>query len=71
MTSTLKLYKGSVSILTRDSKNSLYSAEIAGFDTMDAFTQIDSEGFININGLRLSTWSAVNESIKSGVQAEA
>lgn len=68
---TLKLYKGSVSILTRDSKHSLYSAEIAGFDTMDAFTQIDSEGFININGLRLSTWSAVNESIKSGVQAEA
>lgn len=67
----LKLYKGSVSILTRESQSSLYDANIVGFDTMDAFTQQDSEGFININGLRLSTWSAVNESIKEGVQAKA
>ncbi|MBI1269834.1 argininosuccinate synthase [bacterium] len=67
----LKLYKGSATILSRASQYSLYSAEIAGFDTMDAFTQQDSEGFININGLRLSTWSAVNESVKSGIQSKA
>jgi hypothetical protein len=38
---------------------------------MSAFSTADSGGFININGLRLSTWSKVNGSIKESVLAKA
>lgn len=67
----LKLYKGCATILSRESKSSLYDSEVTGFDTMNAFTQQDSEGFININSLRLSAWSSKNESVKKGIQTTA
>jgi argininosuccinate synthase len=67
----LKLFKGGVQIVGRKSVNSLYSPHQSSFENMSAFSPADSGGFININGLRLSTWSKVNGSIKEGVLAKA
>jgi argininosuccinate synthase len=67
----VKLFKGSAQVVGRKSANSLYSSHISSFDNMSAFSTADSGGFININGLRLSTWSKVNGSIKESVFAKA
>ena len=51
----LKLYKGNVTVLGRESKtDSLFDANIATFeDDAGAYNQKDAEGFIKINALRL------------------
>ena len=50
----LKLYKGSVSILGRQSKDSLFDEKIATFeDDEGAYHQRDAEGFIKLNALRM------------------
>jgi len=51
----LKLYKGNVDILGRESEtDSLFDANIATFeDDAGAYNQKDAEGFIKINALRL------------------
>ena len=51
----VKLYKGSVSVVSRDSKtDSLFDEEIATFeDDEGAYDQKDAEGFIKLNALRL------------------
>ena len=49
----LKLYKGSVSVIGRDSPLSLYSAEHATFEDDAVYDQRDAEGFIKLNALRL------------------
>ena len=50
----LKLYKGSVSILGRRSKDSLFDEKIATFeDDEGAYHQRDAEGFIKLNALRM------------------
>ncbi len=49
----LKLYKGSVSIIGRDSPYSLYSQEHVTFEEDDVYDQADAGGFIKINALRL------------------
>ena len=49
----LKLYKGSVSVIGRDSPASLYSAEHATFEDDAVYDQRDAEGFIKLNALRL------------------
>lgn len=50
----LKLYKGSVTTITRDSKNSLFDEKIATFDDDEgAYDQKDAAGFIKLNALRL------------------
>jgi argininosuccinate synthase len=51
----LKLYKGNVMILGRESEtDSLFNAKIATFeDDAGAYDQKDAEGFIKINALRL------------------
>jgi len=51
----VKLYKGNVMILGRDSESdSLFDANIATFeDDAGAYNQKDAEGFIKINALRL------------------
>ncbi len=50
----IKLYKGSASLVGRKSANSLYSPELAGFDTFATYNSKDAEGFIRMNGLRLT-----------------
>ena len=49
----LKLYKGSVNIVGRDSPYSLYSQEHVTFEEDDVYDQADAGGFIKINALRL------------------
>lgn len=51
----IKLYKGNVSVIGRQSKsNSLFDANIATFDDDGgAYNQADAEGFIKLNALRL------------------
>ncbi len=50
----LKLYKGSVSVLGRQSNDSLFDEKIATFeDDEGAYHQRDAEGFIKLNALRM------------------
>ena len=50
----LKLYKGSVDVVGRKSKDSLYSEKVVTFeDDAGAYDQKDAEGFIKLNALRL------------------
>jgi len=55
----LRLFKGGITVTGRKSPNSLYNAEQSSFETRMSIDPSDSGGFINVNGLRLSTWSAV------------
>jgi argininosuccinate synthase len=50
----MKLYKGGVSCVGRESPNSLYSMKVVTFeDDQGAYDQIDAQGFIKLNALRL------------------
>ncbi len=50
----LKLYKGNVSVVGRESPHSLYSTRVVTFeDDQGAYDQIDAQGFIKLNALRL------------------
>ena len=51
----VKLYKGSVSVVGRDSKtDSLFDPNIATFeDDAGAYDHKDAEGFIKLNALRM------------------
>jgi argininosuccinate synthase len=50
----LKLYKGGVTVVGRESRDSLFDARIATFeDDRGAYDQKDAEGFIRLNALRL------------------
>jgi len=50
----LKLYKGNVTVVGRQSEDSLFDEKIATFeDDAGAYDQKDAEGFIKLNALRL------------------
>jgi argininosuccinate synthase len=50
----VKLYKGSVAVVARDSKDSLFDQTIATFDDDGgAYNQADAGGFIKLNALRM------------------
>ena len=52
----LKLYKGNVGVVGRESKYSLYDQDLVTFeDGKVAYDQRDAEGFIRLNALRLRT----------------
>ena len=50
---TLKLYKGTASVVARKSDYSLYSEAHVTFEEDAVYDQKDAEGFINLNALRL------------------
>lgn len=53
-TVALKLYKGSVTVVARDSADSLYDEGVVTFeDDQGAYDQVDAGGFIKLNALRL------------------
>jgi argininosuccinate synthase len=52
-TVTLKLYKGSASVIARASAKSLYSMAHVTFEEDAVYDQKDAEGFIKLNALRL------------------
>ncbi len=50
----LKLYKGNVTVIGRESPHSLYSMAVVTFeDDQGAYDQFDAQGFIKLNALRL------------------
>ena len=49
----VKLYKGSASVVGRQSPNSLYSLEHVTFEEDSVYDQRDAQGFIKLNALRL------------------
>jgi argininosuccinate synthase len=48
---TLSLYKGNVSVVSRQSENSLYRTDLSSFTMGESYDQKDAEGFIRILGL--------------------
>ena len=50
---TLKLYKGTATVMARKSDYSLYSEAHVTFEEDAVYDQKDAEGFINLNALRL------------------
>lgn len=57
-TARIKLFKGSATIAGRKSPYSLYNPEMSSFETkLATVNPKDAGGFININGLRLTTWA--------------
>jgi argininosuccinate synthase len=48
----LKLYKGNVIVVGRESVNSLYSEAHSTFEEDEVYNQKDAEGFIRLNALR-------------------
>ena len=48
---TLSLYKGNVSVVSRESEFSLYRTDLSSFTMSDSYDQKDAEGFIRILGL--------------------
>jgi len=49
----LKIYKGNVYVLSRESSYSLFSKEVASFEADKIYDQKDASGFIKLNALRL------------------
>nr|WP_311044761.1 argininosuccinate synthase [Rhizobium lentis] len=58
---TMRLYKGSASVISRTSPCSLYSADLVTFEESSiAYDHLDAEGFIRLKGLRLRNWAVRN-----------
>jgi argininosuccinate synthase len=55
----LKLYKGHVMAVARDSTSSLYDQDLSSMDIEGGFKQEDSDGFIRINAIRLMAHNAI------------
>lgn len=51
---TIKLYKGNVIIVGRESKRTLFDKDLSTFEEDAIYNQKDAQGFINLNGLRLT-----------------
>jgi argininosuccinate synthase len=49
----LKLYKGNVMVIGRDSQHSLYREDFATFGQEDVYNQTEALGFINLFGLQM------------------
>jgi argininosuccinate synthase len=60
----LELYKGNITVLSRNSVHSLYSKELATYTSEDTFDHKASEGFLKIYGLPYKTMSLVENKIK-------
>lgn len=48
---TLKIYKGSVSVTSWESPNSLYRKDVSSFECGEIFNHADATGFIHLYGL--------------------
>jgi len=57
----LELYKGNLTVLSRDSEYSLYNEELATYKEGDKFDHASSIGFIHLYGLPFKTLSEVRE----------
>ncbi len=57
----LKLYTGSAYAVSRTSPSSLYEEELSSMDVEGGFNQMDAEGFIKINAIRLMAHQAITK----------
>ena len=57
---TLKLYKGNISVDSRQSPNSLYDEGIATMEGGGSYDQTDAEGFLRIQGLPSRVQGRIN-----------
>jgi argininosuccinate synthase len=57
----VRLYKGAVTVTGRRSDNSLYDDRFATFEADDVYSQVDAEGFIKLNALRLRIGSLMKK----------
>jgi argininosuccinate synthase len=55
----LRLFKGRVTVIGRESPASLYDRDLASMDIEGGFNPKDSEGFIRINAIRLKAHHAI------------
>ena len=55
----LRLYKGGVSILGRESPSSLYDRNLSSMDVEGGYDQTDARGFIRLNALRLKAHQVI------------
>ncbi|CAI8294398.1 MAG: Argininosuccinate synthase [Acidimicrobiales bacterium AG-410-I20] len=59
----LRLYKGNIEVVGRESKETLFDEAVATFEEdQGAYNQADAEGFIKLNALRLRTVARRNQS---------
>ena len=74
---TLSLYKGNISVVSRQSEHSLYRTDLSSFTMGDGYDQKDAEGFIRILGLPSRTrgarvaWRLCDEDVVGPVPAAA
>lgn len=59
----IKLYKGSAYPIARTSPSSLYDEDLSSMDIEGGYNQIDADGFIKINAIRLKAHSAILKSL--------
>ena len=59
----VKLYKGSVNVVARESANTIYSEAHVTFEEDAVYDQKDAEGFIRLNALRLKLLARRNQTI--------
>lgn len=60
-TVTIKLYKGNVIIVARESKLSLYNEELVSMDVQGDYDPVDAAGFIKVNAIRLKEFRRVQQ----------
>ncbi|HZW81144.1 MAG TPA: hypothetical protein VFF50_11795, partial [Candidatus Deferrimicrobiaceae bacterium] len=60
---TLSLYKGNVSVVSRQSEHSLYRTDLSSFTMGDSYDQKDAEGFIRILGLPSRTRARARQEV--------
>jgi argininosuccinate synthase len=61
---TLSLYKGNVSVVSRESEHSLYRTDLSSFTMGAGYDQKDAEGFIRILGLPSRSRARTREEVK-------
>ncbi|PCI00818.1 MAG: argininosuccinate synthase [Alphaproteobacteria bacterium] len=59
----VKLYKGTAYPIARTSPVSLYDEELSSMDIEGGYNQIDADGFIKVNAIRLKAHSAILKSL--------
>jgi argininosuccinate synthase len=70
-TVTVKLYKGMAYPIARTSPTSLYDEKLSSMDIAGGYNQIDADGFIKINAIRLKAHHAILTSLKKKYHAKA
>lgn len=61
----IKLFKGGITVTGRKSNYSLYSEELATYTEKDEFAHSSAKGFIDLWGLPVRVWSAVERKNKN------